>query len=122
RVLLKHSRAGDSDEIVLTKYILAVILTVGQPVSVATLCGLVGVPAGRVRAMLDRLHTVIHVPSDNNKNVISTFHASIGDFLMTPGRISDEMLINLPATHITLSSTCIQVMGSQLHFDISNCP
>jgi hypothetical protein len=71
--------------------------------------------------MLDRLHAVMHVPSDN-KNIISTFHASFGDFLTTPGRVSDEMLINLPATHITLFSTCIQVMGSQLHFNISNCP
>ncbi|KAJ7301107.1 WD40-repeat-containing domain protein, partial [Mycena albidolilacea] len=112
----------ESDEIALTKQILAVILTVGQPVSVATLGGLVGVPAGRVQAMLDRLHTVIHVPSDNNKGVLSTFHASFGDFLTTPGRVSDEMLINLPATHITLFSTCIQVMESQLHFNVSNCP
>ncbi|KAJ7301101.1 WD40-repeat-containing domain protein, partial [Mycena albidolilacea] len=112
----------ESDEIALTKHILAVILTVGQPVSVATLGGLVGVPAGRVRAMLDRLHAVIHVPSDNDKGVLSTFHASFGDFLTTPGRVSDEMLINLPATHITLFSTCIQVMESQLNFNISNCP
>jgi hypothetical protein len=44
----------ESDEIALTKQILAAVLTVGQPLSVASLGGLLGVPAWQVRAMLDR--------------------------------------------------------------------
>ncbi|KAJ7491537.1 hypothetical protein B0H11DRAFT_1718831, partial [Mycena galericulata] len=43
----------ESDEIALTKRILAAVVTVGHPVSVASLGGLLGVPAWQVRAMLD---------------------------------------------------------------------
>ncbi|KAJ7224877.1 hypothetical protein C8J57DRAFT_1148246, partial [Mycena rebaudengoi] len=109
-------------EIATTKQILAALLTVGQPVSVASLGGLLGVPARRVRAMLDRLHAVIHVPTDDDKGVLSTFHASFGDFLTTTGRAPDNMLINPSAAHVALFSNCIRVMGSDLHFNVSNCP
>ncbi|KAF8197182.1 quinon protein alcohol dehydrogenase-like superfamily [Mycena galopus ATCC 62051] len=111
----------ESDEIGLTKRILAAILTVGQPISVASLGGLLGVPVGQVRAMLDRLHAVIHVPVDDDLGVLSTFHASFGDFLTTAGRVSDEMLINPAAAHAALFSDCIRVMGSKLQFNVSNC-
>jgi hypothetical protein len=112
----------ESDEIALTKQILAAVLTMGQPVSVASLGGLLGVPAWQVRARLDRLHAVIHVPADDDKGVLSTFHASFGDFLTTTGRASDEMLINQSAAHTALFSNCIRVMESKLHFNISKCP
>ncbi|KAJ7924656.1 peptidase C14 [Mycena leptocephala] len=111
----------ERDEIALTKNILAAVLTVGQPVSVASLGGLLKEPACRVRAMLDRLHAVIHVPADD-EGVLSTFHASFGDFLTTTGRASDEMLINLSAAHAALFSDCIRIMDSELHFNVSNCP
>ncbi|KAJ7503976.1 hypothetical protein B0H11DRAFT_1710483, partial [Mycena galericulata] len=112
----------ESDEIALTKQILAAVLTVGQPLSVASLGGLLGVPAWQVRAMLDRLHAVIHVPADDDEGVLSTFHASFGDFLMTAGRVADEMLINPSVAHAALFSNCIRVMGSELHFNVSKCP
>ncbi|KAJ6528417.1 WD40-repeat-containing domain protein, partial [Mycena capillaripes] len=111
-----------SNEVALTKQILAAILTVGQPVSVASLGGLLRVPPWQVRARLDRLHAVIHVPTDDDKGVLSTFHASFGDFLTTTGRASDEMLINPLAAHTALLSSCIQIMGSELHFNVSKCP
>ncbi|KAJ7455675.1 hypothetical protein B0H11DRAFT_1690366, partial [Mycena galericulata] len=112
----------ESEEIALTKQILAAILTVGQPVSVATLSGLLGVAAWEVRAMLDRLHAVIHVPVGDNNGVLSTFHASFGDFLTTTGRISDEMLISPPTAHAALFSNCIRIMDSELYFNVSHCP
>ncbi|KAF8203531.1 hypothetical protein K438DRAFT_572948 [Mycena galopus ATCC 62051] len=112
----------ESDEIALTKQILAGILTVSQPLSVASLGGLLAVPARRVRAMLDRLHAVIHVPADDNMGVLSTFHASFGDFLTTSGRASDKMLINPSTAHAAVLSNCIQVMDSELRFNVSNCP
>ncbi|KAJ6562705.1 WD40-repeat-containing domain protein [Mycena vulgaris] len=111
----------ERDEIVLMKQILATVLTVSQPLSVASLGGLLEVPAQRVRAMLDRLHAVIHVPADND-GVLTTFHASFGDFLTTTGRVSGEMLINSSATHTALFSNCLRVMGSELHFNVSKCP
>ncbi|KAJ7441363.1 quinon protein alcohol dehydrogenase-like superfamily [Mycena galericulata] len=112
----------ESKEISLTKQILGTILMVGQPVSVALLGGLLGVPAWQVRERLDRLHAVIHVPAGDNDGVLSTFHASFGDFLTTAGRTSDEMLINPPAAHAALFSDCIRIMDSELHFNVSNCP
>ncbi|KAJ7939390.1 WD40-repeat-containing domain protein, partial [Mycena leptocephala] len=112
----------ESDEIALMKQILAAVLTVGQPVSVASLGGLLWVPVWRVRAMLDRLHSVIHAPADDDEGVLSTFHVSFEDFLTTTGRASDEMLVNLLATHIALFSDCIRVMDSELCFNVSKCP
>ncbi|KAJ7619034.1 WD40-repeat-containing domain protein, partial [Mycena rosella] len=112
----------ESSEIALTKQILAAVLTVRQPLSVTSLSGLLGVPAQQVKAMLDRLHAVIHVPENNNEGVLSPFHASFGDFLTTTGRVSDEMLINPLAAHTALFEDCIRVMGSELHFNVSNCP
>ncbi|KAJ7060563.1 hypothetical protein C8F01DRAFT_988842, partial [Mycena amicta] len=112
----------ESSEIALTKQILAAVLTVRQPLSVTSLSGLLGVPAQQVKAMLDRLHAVIHVPPNNDEGVLSTFHASFGDFLTTTGRVSDGLLINPLSAHIVLFSNCIQIMGSELHFNVSKCP
>ncbi|KAJ7440850.1 hypothetical protein B0H11DRAFT_2252667 [Mycena galericulata] len=112
----------ESKEISLTKQILGTILTMGQPVSVASLGGLLGVPAWQVRERLDRLHAVIHVPAGDNDGVLSTFHASFGDFLTTTGRTLDEMLISPPAAHAALFSDCVRIMDSELHFNVSNCP
>ncbi|KAJ7928204.1 WD40-repeat-containing domain protein, partial [Mycena leptocephala] len=109
-------------EIVLTKQILAAVLTVSQPLSVASLGGLLEVSAQRVRAMLDQLHAVIHVPPDDDEGVLSTFHASFGDFLTTTGRAPDEILINRSAAHVALFSNCIRVMDSELCFNVSKCP
>jgi WD40 repeat protein len=113
----RHTRA----EIVLTQQILATVLTVSKPLSVASIGGLLGVPAQRVRDMLGRLHAVIHVPVDD-ESVLSTFHASFGDFLTTTGRASDKILINPASAHAALFLNCIRVMDSQLHFNVSKCP
>ncbi|KAJ7920234.1 peptidase C14, partial [Mycena leptocephala] len=112
----------ESGEITLTKQILAAVLTVSQPLSVASLGGLLRVPARQVRAMLDRLHAVIHVPAGDDEGVLSTFHASFGDFLATTGRAPDDMLINPSAAHAALFSDCIRIMDSELCFNVSNCP
>ncbi|KAF7364754.1 hypothetical protein MVEN_00345300 [Mycena venus] len=112
----------ENQEIALTKQILAAVLTVRKPLSVATLGGLLGVPTWQVREMLAQLHAVIHVPADDDEGVLSTFHASFGDFLTTIGRAPDKMLINPSAVHAALFLDCIRVMGSDLHFNISKCP
>ncbi|KAF7364767.1 hypothetical protein MVEN_00346600 [Mycena venus] len=112
----------ENQEIALTKQILAAILTVRKPLSIAALGSLLKVDAWQVREMLARLHAVIHVPADDDKGVLSTFHASFGDFLTTIGRAPDKMLINPSAAHAALFSDCIQVMGSELHFNVSKCP
>ncbi|KAF7364764.1 hypothetical protein MVEN_00346300 [Mycena venus] len=112
----------ENQEIALTKQILAAVLTLRKPLSVATLGGLLGVPTWQVREMLAQLHAVIHVPADNDEGVLSTFHASFGDFLTAIGRAPDKMLINPSAAHAALFLDCIRVMGSDLHFNISKCP
>ncbi|KAJ7855425.1 hypothetical protein B0H13DRAFT_2577822 [Mycena leptocephala] len=113
----------ESREIALTKRIIAAVLTVRKPLSVATLGGLLGEPAWQVREMLTRLHAVIHVPTDDEEGILSTFHASFGDFLTTTGRAPDDMLINPFAAHAALFSNCIRVMKSdELCFNVSKCP
>ncbi|KAJ7824136.1 WD40-repeat-containing domain protein, partial [Mycena leptocephala] len=113
----------ESREIALTKRIIAAVLTVRKPLSVATLGGLLGEPAWQVREMLTRLHAVIHVPANDEEGILSTFHASFGDFLTTTGRAPDDMLINPFAAHAALFSNCIRVMKSdELCFNVSKCP
>ncbi|KAF7367054.1 hypothetical protein MSAN_00964600 [Mycena sanguinolenta] len=112
----------ESHEITLTKQILAAVLTVRHPLSVATLGCLLAKSAWQVRETLDRLHAVVHVPKYDDNGVISTFHASFGDFLTTPGRAPDDLLINVSAAQAALFSSCNQIMGSELHFNVSNCP
>ncbi|KAF8133483.1 WD40-repeat-containing domain protein [Mycena galopus ATCC 62051] len=111
----------ESGEIALTKQILAAVLTVRTPLSVDTLGGVLKEPAWRVREMLDRFHAVIYIPEGNNEGVIATFHASFGDFLTTPGRAPDNLLMDISVAHANLFLSCIQVMHSDLHFNVSKC-
>ncbi|KAF7367053.1 hypothetical protein MSAN_00964500 [Mycena sanguinolenta] len=123
--VLKESMKPDKHkphEIDLTKQILAAVLTVWQPLSVATLSDLLTKSVWQVWGMLDRLRAVIHVPKDDDEGAISIFHASFRDFLTTPGHAPDNLLINLSVAGADLFSNCIQVMTSELHFNVSNCP
>ncbi|KAF7367047.1 hypothetical protein MSAN_00963900 [Mycena sanguinolenta] len=112
----------NNEEISLTKQILAAVLTLRNPLSVIALGGLLQVSAEQVREMLDQLHAVIYMPEADDEGVISTFHASFRDFLTTPGRAPNNLLIDLSAAEAHLFSNCMRVMSSELHFNVSKCP
>ncbi|EMD31474.1 hypothetical protein CERSUDRAFT_144986, partial [Gelatoporia subvermispora B] len=115
----KHYEAKELHAI---RRILAAILTVREHLSLDILANLIGIPARRIRVMLQALHAVVDVPPLDDVGVISTFHASFGDFMTTPER-AGQFLIDRQTGHRDLADCCIRIMDSELlHFNVSKCP
>jgi WD40 repeat protein len=109
-------------DIVLTKRILSSILTVREPLPLKSFSELLAIPVLRIRNMLGRLHAVVYVPADDEKGVLTTFHASFGDFLTTRGRAPERIFVDLTIGHRNLCSASIEIMRSDmLHFNVSRC-
>ncbi|EMD30754.1 hypothetical protein CERSUDRAFT_120326, partial [Gelatoporia subvermispora B] len=112
----------EAEELQTIRRILAAILTVREHLSLDILANLIGIPAQRIRVMLQALHAVVDVPPLDDVGVISTFHASFGDFMTTPER-AGQFLIDRQTGHRDLADCCIRIMDSELlHFNVSKCP
>ncbi|KZV76324.1 hypothetical protein PENSPDRAFT_747783 [Peniophora sp. CONT] len=110
----------EPDEINLTRQTIATIVTVREPMTVESLGSLLGLPAIRLRASLNRLYAVIYVPIRDTSGVLSTFHASFGDFLNTPTRTPDGMHEHISNSHSRLATACLETLESdRLHFNVS---
>ncbi|EMD31454.1 hypothetical protein CERSUDRAFT_144952 [Gelatoporia subvermispora B] len=111
----------EAEELCSIRRILAAILTVREHLSLNVLAELIDIPPQRIRIMLQALHTVVYVPPQDHDGVVSTFHASFGDFLTTPER-AGQFLIDRQAVHRDLADGCIRIMDSDLlHFNVSGC-
>lgn len=110
----------EDEERSVTKYILAAILTVREPLCLDNLGGLIGMPGQRIRSRLDRLHAVIEVPPQDDRGVVSPFHASFGDYLTSRKRAND-LFIDPSDGHHILAHSCIENMASKLRFNLSGC-
>ena len=110
-----------SAEISRTKQILAAILAIREPLVLSDLARLLGLTPFDIRVNLGRIHAVVRVPPPELDGVVSIFHKSFVDFLTTPGRAPENQLITLSVGHYGLARRCIEVMGSDLHFNISKC-
>ncbi|PBL02247.1 WD40 repeat-like protein [Armillaria gallica] len=101
-----------------TMRILTTLLTLRDRLSIPLVCKLIGgsVDPTRLRTLLSRLHAVVQVPHDDT-GVLSTFHASFGDFLTSPDR-AKGLYINLSSGHEKLLSSCTDIMTDVLHFDM----
>jgi hypothetical protein len=53
--------------------------------------------------------------------VISTFHASFVDYLITSGRAPENIRITLSSAHHDLANGCLEIMNSGLRFNIADC-
>ncbi|KZV60176.1 hypothetical protein PENSPDRAFT_363435, partial [Peniophora sp. CONT] len=114
-------RDYDDDEIERTRRMIAIIICIREPVTVAALAELLQVPSHRIRQSLDRLYAVIYVPLQDNIGHLSTFHASFGDFLTIKGRAPEYMRSCMHDSHIRLSHACLLLLQSdKLRFNISN--
>ncbi|KZV72762.1 hypothetical protein PENSPDRAFT_683492 [Peniophora sp. CONT] len=110
----------DAEEIDLTRRIIAIIVTIYEPVTVETLGTLLGIPTFRLRESLHRLHAVIYVPSRDNSGVLSTLHASFNDFLTGASRAPGSMNAHISSSHKFLTSACMDMLQSEkLHFNMS---
>lgn len=107
-------------EIEMTKRILGAIIATREPLYLSDIARLLCVPPRDIRVNIDRLHAVINVPLCED-GVISTFHASFVDFLTTPGRAPENMMIAMSGAHRDLANGCLQIMNTDLHFNIADC-
>jgi hypothetical protein len=111
----------ESTERDLAKRILAAILTVRNPLTLSSLATLLYIPSRRLRSMLNHLHAVVYVPRGDDSGLLSTFHASFGDFLTDPERAPADMLLRLSKGHKDISAQCMALMSEQLCFNLSQC-
>ena len=97
--------------------LLACLLSTRMPLSITTLGDLMALEVYDVRAILSRLHAVVHVPDDDDVPGLRTVHASFGDYLLSraPERIRIPRLLG----HETLAHACLHIMGRDLRFNVS---
>ncbi|KZV72487.1 WD40 repeat-like protein [Peniophora sp. CONT] len=109
----------EHEEIDLTRRMLSINVFLRHPLKVVELASLLNIPVHRVKSSLDRLHAVIYVPIRDDHGCLSTFHASFGDFLATPGRAPSYMHRYTYDVHTHLADACIQTLHKKLSFNMS---
>jgi hypothetical protein len=108
------------EEIRITRRVLGAIFALREPLHLFDLAKLLGVASHVIRVNIDRIHALISVPAQDQDGVVSTFHASLVDFLTTE-RASEKMRINLAVAHEDLANRCLGIMNSELRFNIADC-
>jgi hypothetical protein len=108
------------EEISITRRVLGAIFALREPLNLSDLATLLGVDPRVIRVSIDRIHALISVPPHNQDGVVSTFHASLVDFLTTE-RASEKMRIKLAVAHEDLANRCLRIMNSDLRFNIASC-
>jgi hypothetical protein len=108
------------EEIRITRRVLGAIFALREPLNLSDLATLLGVDTHAIRVSIDRIHALISVPPPNKDGVVSTFHASLVDFLTTE-RATEKMRIKLAVAHEDLANRCLGIMTSDLRFNIANC-
>jgi hypothetical protein len=108
------------EEIRITRRVLGAIFALREPLYLSDLAKLLGVASHVIRVNIDRIHALISVPPQDQDGVVTTFHASLVDFLTTE-RASEKMRIKLAVAHEDLANRCLEIMNLNLRFNISNC-
>jgi hypothetical protein len=98
---------------------LAAIVNVQKPLSVAELASLLNMTVSRLRAALASVHSLVLVPSLDDGQPISTYHASFADFITSsePSN-SKEWLVHAHAINHALLSSCLRIMLKELRFNV----
>jgi hypothetical protein len=108
------------EEISITRRVLGAVFALREPLNLSDLAMLLGVDPYVIRVSIDRIHALISVPPHDQDGVVSTFHASLVDFLTTE-RASEKMRINLADAHEDIANRCLGIMNLNLRFNIANC-
>jgi len=109
------------EEIRMTKRILGAIFAIREPLYLSDLARLLDIPSHVIQVNIDRIRAVINIPLHGEDGIVSAFHASFVDFLTTLGRPPENMKITLSAAHCDLANGCLQIMNSNLYFNIAGC-
>nr|POF13666.1 vegetative incompatibility protein het-e-1 [Quercus suber] len=84
------------------------IILAADPLSVASLAGLLGLDVHEIELRLERLHSVLQVPKDVHVPV-RLLHLSFRDFLIDPKRKDDSNFwISETDTHMGLARACLR--------------
>jgi len=121
-ILMEASRLDGSEDTDLPALLrlLASLLATRSKLSIDTLAELLGQQSYDVRASLSCLHSVVHVPEDDDMPGLRTVHALFGDYLhvRAPERIRFSRLFG----QTILAHACLNEMARRLHFNISHSP
>jgi hypothetical protein len=97
--------------------LLAILLTVEEPVDVTTLAGLADCTLLLTVTDCEALNTVLRVPENvqESSEPITIFHPSFPEFLRNPQRCDDtHLLVNTPSSNAYLASRSLRVMNERL--------
>ena len=119
-VITEASRSDqvDTDELGRMRKMLACVLTARASLSVQALADLIGFGSDTLRGSLERLHSLVHLPGDDNEPGVRALHASFGDYML--GRAADHIRLAHFLGHDLLAAGCLRRMSwSDLCFQIS---
>ncbi|KIJ47890.1 hypothetical protein M422DRAFT_205787, partial [Sphaerobolus stellatus SS14] len=118
----------DRDEEQLIKEGLKILVCSRQPLSISSYSTLLGMQQYDIIALFASLHSVVHISEDKDA-VVAIYHASFSDYLTSPERSGVKQLgkqgpepwhFGMQDGHLTLSTKCLDLMMSQLGFNIVN--
>lgn len=88
--------------------ILGPIVLLADSLSVASLSSILKIERREIHEVLEYLHSVLHVPS-NDKSPVKLLHLSLRDYLVDPKKRTENPLwISEVDTHRTLADCCLQ--------------
>ncbi|THX23129.1 WD40 repeat-like protein [Aureobasidium pullulans] len=97
--------------------VVGVIITVFEPLSIASLESLLRPDDFDIPRTLAALHSVLDI-SESTKRPIRLFHLSFRDYLIDPDQCPEAFLINEPASHVQIAAMCVQMMTRHLRRDL----
>jgi hypothetical protein len=122
--VLANSMRGEYDEVESQmlheqfRQVVGPIVTMQDPLSVASLAELLGKAVATLRRTLAKLHSVLDVP-DADSSVIQLLHPSFRDFLLSPSRCSNPQFhIDQRTVYGEMYKHCLRVMSKHLRRDM----
>jgi hypothetical protein len=97
---------------------LTALVCVQETLSITSLAALMETEPGRIRIVMDDLHSLIIIPETNDDGPVTTLHASLGDYL-TDERRSKHHVITKDTANWILLRRCLQVLSKELCFNVS---
>jgi len=114
----EHSEAESQALHELFRQVVGPIVTLQDPLSVASLAGLLGKDVATLKRTLASLHSVLDVPADESKTV-RLLHPSFRDFLLSQRRCSDARFhIDGRLVHGEIYRRSLQVLSKHLRRDM----
>ncbi|THX74193.1 WD40 repeat-like protein [Aureobasidium pullulans] len=99
------------------RQVVGVIITVFEPLSIASLETLLQPDDFDIRLILAALHSVLDV-SESKERPVRLFHLSFHDYLVDPNQCPRAFLINEPALHAQIAGMCVKLMSRHLRRDL----